>query len=262
MPELIEVELYRRDLSALVGQRVVSAVVHDARCVRPKESGIEPFTMLDGATLGHTTRHGKLLLATFTDVRGTLTLGLRFGMTGRLLIDGTSRIAQLEYASAKNDPAWDRFTLVFDDAVVALRDQRCLGSVELDPDTTRLGPEASTVTGRDLSISFAGRSKAVKAALLDQTIIAGLGNLLTDEVLWAVGMSPHTSVDELSPADVDDLAREICSTVDRLTRRGGSNEGDSFPARRSGAPCPSCGGVMRTDRVGGRTTWWCPTHQC
>ncbi len=261
MPELIEVELYRRDLDCLVGQSVTGVSVRDTRAVRPKNAPPELFRALVGATLERTWRHGKLLVAEFDGLGGPIALGWRFGMTGRLLIDGESSIAQLEYSSPRDNPAWDRFELASTGGVVVLRDQRCFGSVELDPETTGLAPEASTVSRGELSAALSGRTKAVKAALLDQSIVAGLGNLLADEILWVAGVSPHTPVDEFSNDDIASLAGHIRSTVERLTAAGGSNTGISFGLRHAGATCLRCSGSMHRDRIGGRTAWWCPTHQ-
>lgn len=261
MPELIEVELYRRDLNKLIGLCIESVVVNDHRVLRPTDTPPEAFSCLVGARLDGTHRHGKLLLAEFATTTGPCVVGLRFGMTGRLLIDGHSSIEQLEYSSTRNDPAWDRFALCFAGGSAVLRDQRCLGSVELDPKTDGLAPEASTISTDALALALRGRTKPIKTALLDQKILAGLGNLLADEVLWEAGISPLTAVDELSDHQLRDLAQQIRDTVAVLSALGGSNCGASFEFRNQGARCPRCGGRMRRDRVGGRSAWWCSTHQ-
>lgn len=261
MPELIEVEYYRRDLDRLVGARVDAAHLLDARAVRPKGGPSALFTVIEGMELVGTSRHGKLLRANFADENGRAVLGFRFGMTGRLLIDGVSVIDQLEYASPRNTPAWDRFELLLGGHHVVLRDQRCLGSVELDPLPGNGVPEASTITADELSTAFNGRRKPVKSALLDQSIIAGLGNLLADEVLWQAGLGPLRPVDTLSPREIAALSTQIVTTVTELTARGGSNTGDSFSLRSYDALCSRCSGSMRRDVVGGRTAWWCSTHQ-
>ena len=261
MPELIEIEQYRQHLDGLVGQTVKAVEVCDVRVVRPKGDPGEHFSTLYGCALRRTRRHGKLLLADFGEGDSVIVLGLRFGMTGRLLIDGQSSIRQLEYSSPRNDPAWDRFKMTIGASSVVLRDQRCLGSVELEPDVSNLGAEASTITAEELTEAFRGRHKAVKAALLDQSILAGLGNLLADEALWASGISPLTPVDELTAEGLDTLASEILNTVSRLTASGGSNTCESFVARHRGAVCPRCLGQMSDDLIGGRRAWWCPAHQ-
>lgn len=259
MPELIEVEMYRLDLAPLVGGTVEAVRVGDGRFVRPRGSDVEIFDVLVGARLSAARRHGKLLLAHFADPEAVV--GLRFGMTGRLLVDGASSIDQLEYASPRDEPGWDRFEIQISGQRVVVRDQRCLGSVEFEPDTSSLAPEAGTVSTEILHRAFVGRSKAVKAALLDQQILAGLGNLLADEALWSAGIAPATPVDELSEVQLGELSASIVETIERLTARGGSNTGESFAVRQDGALCPRCGGRMRRSSIGGRTSWWCSSHQ-
>ncbi len=259
MPELIEVEMYRADVDGLVGGTVQSVRLNDRRFARPKGAEPAQFEVLVGAQLTETRLHGKLLLATFG--KPDAVLGLRFGMTGRLLVDGRSSIEQLEYASGRNEPKWDRFEIEISGQRVVVRDQRCLGSVELDPDLSKLAPDARRVSPDILREAFSGRSKAVKAALLDQSIIAGLGNLLADEALWSAGIAPGRPVDELSDVQLSDLSRHIVETIKRLTTTGGSNTGRTFDFRHEGALCPRCSGGMRSDRIGGRTSWWCSRHQ-
>ena len=87
-------------------------------------------------------------------------LGLRFGMTGRLLVDGGPAIDGLLYGGQGDDPSWDRYVLMFTDGTeLRIRDPRRLGGLQLDPDTTRLGPEASTVTADELRRPLAGPAR-------------------------------------------------------------------------------------------------------
>ena len=140
---------------------------------------------------------------------GDAVLGLRFGMTGRLLVDDDAAIAQLEYSSDRNDPAWDRFALHFDDGGrMVMRDPRRLGGVELDPDESRLGVDAWTITAPELSDRLAGSRTALKARLMDQGRIAGLGNLLTDEILWRVGLAPVRQAGSLTDDEVYTFIRD------------------------------------------------------
>jgi formamidopyrimidine-DNA glycosylase len=257
VPELIEVETYRRQAEAVVGRTVETAPVLDPLGLR----GAEPDAVrheLVGLTVRAAERIGKLLLLR-TDGP---TVGLRFDMTGRLLVDGGAAIDGLLYGGQGDDPAWDRYVLRFDDGTdLRIRDPRRLGGLQLDPDTSRLGPEASTVGADALAGALAGTRAPVKARLLDQARLAGLGNLLADEVLWRAGIDPERPGADLQPDEVELLARVIRATVAELTARGGSHTGDLQVARVPGAACPRDGAPLDRLRVGGRTTYRCPRHQ-
>jgi formamidopyrimidine-DNA glycosylase len=257
VPELIEVEAYRRQAEAVVGRTIADAPVLDPLGLR----GADPAAVraqLVGCRIEAAERLGKLLLLP-TD--GPV-VGLRFGMTGRLLVDGGATIDGLLYGGQGDEPAWDRYVLAFTDGTdLRIRDPRRLGGLQLDPDTSRLGPEASTVTARQLATVLAGSRTAVKARLLDQARLAGLGNLLVDETLWRAGIDPARPCDDITPDEVPVLARAIRATVAELTRRGGSHTGDLQPARARGATCPRDGAPLDRLTVGGRTTYRCPRHQ-
>ena len=190
------------------------------------------------------------------------TLGLRFGMTGRLLVDGGAAIERLEYGSSRAEPAWDRFGLSFaGGGRLVVRDPRRLGGVHLDPDESSLGADALALDADGLA-SVLGRSRApLKARLMDQQRLAGLGNLLTDEILWRAGLSPRRAAAGLTVDESAQLLETIVDTVAELDARGGSHTGDLQAARHPGATCPRCGAPLRRDQVGGRTTYWCPAHQ-
>lgn len=263
MPELIEVEYYKRALDPLIGQRIGSISFPDEHYTRPVGTPAEAFSQVNGDLLVATSRRGKLLcLHTGASAEHVDTvLGLRFGMTGRLLIDGVGPIDRLEYSSGRNDPTWDRCVLMIGNSAVAMRDPRRLGSVELDPDLASLGVEAATLTGKQLRTALARRTKAIKAVLLDQKLVAGLGNLLVDEALWAAGVAPNRPANTLTADEIEVLATTAQGTVRQLTKRGGSHMGDTFSERADDGVCPKDGHSMQHDTVGGRSTWWCPNHQ-
>ncbi|MDQ4097729.1 MAG: hypothetical protein M3144_07680 [Actinomycetota bacterium] len=96
---------------------------------------------------------------------------------------------------------------------------------------------------------------------MDQARIAGVGNLVADEALWRAGLDPRRPAGSLDRAEVRRLHRHLRRTLDDLIARGGSHTGDLGPARRPGGFCPKDGAPLRRDTVGGRTTWWCPSHQ-
>ena len=257
MPELIEIEYYREGMLPAIGRTITDVRPLDPRFIRNATS-TELLDATVSASITDVRRHGKLLLA---DLSSGVVLGMRFGMTGRLILDGQAPIEALEYASKRDDSAWDRFGMDFaDGGHLAIRDQRRLGNVELDPDTSQLGPEAKTITAKQLVGALAGSRTSLKARLMDQSRIAGLGNLLTDESLWRAGCSPVRTAGSLDGDEVKHLAKTIRSTVRLLTRRGGSHRGD-IQDERGGGHCPRDGAELTIAKVGSRTTVWCPEHQ-
>ncbi len=256
MPELLEVEAYRRLADRAVGRTVAEVEVPDSWFLK---GGITPGEAVDavrGATLRGTGRRGKLLTVDLGADRPVL--GLRFGMTGRLALDGEAPIGQLEYASGRDDPVWDRFALRFTDgARLRLSDPRRLGGVELDPDLGVLGPDAWTLTLGELRRALAGSFAPLKARLLDQHRVAGLGNLLVDETLWRARLDPAQPAGSLTEVELRRLQRRIVSTVDDLFDRGGSHRGDLQGERNRDGCCPRCGSLLDRSTVGGRTTYSC-----
>jgi formamidopyrimidine-DNA glycosylase len=259
VPELIEIELYRRLAERCVGRRIAGVCAPDAWYLKGGLDRAQVEAAVVGGDVAAVRRIGKLLLV---DLRGRPTLGLRFGMTGRLLVDGDAAIERLEYGSARAVQAWDRFGLHFaPGGHLVVRDPRRLGGVALDLDEGRLGPDAATIDEAKLQRVLVGSSAPLKVRLMDQARLAGLGNLLTDEILWRVGLSPGRPAGALSATELGRLAATVRSTVAELTERGGSHTGDLQPVRRRGAHCPRDGAALRRETVGGRTTYGCPAHQ-
>ncbi|MEQ1786253.1 MAG: DNA-formamidopyrimidine glycosylase family protein [Acidimicrobiales bacterium] len=258
MPEMIEVEYYRRVAERTVGRSVQAVVAPDDWYLKGDTTARALRATVTGRTVTGTSRIGKLLLLA-TD--GPV-LGLRFGMTGRLLVDGAGPIEKLEYSSGRNDPAWTRFALRFDDGGdLRMVDPRRLGGVLLDPDTTHLGIDALAVTPTAFRRAVETSRAPLKAWLLDQGHVAGIGNLLADEILWRAGLDPARSGRSLDPAEVALLHRTLRKTVRLLTKRGGSHTGDLQVARVRGAACPRDGAPLQRRTIGGRTTYSCPVHQ-
>ncbi len=259
MPEMLEVEEYRRLAARTLDRTIVAVHAPDTWFLK---GGLTPQAVTD-ALLGRSfttdRRIGKLLLL---DVADGPTLGLRFGMTGRLLVDGHAAIDRLEYSSDRNDPKWDRFGIDFDDGgAMRLRDPRRLGAVELDPDEERLGVDAAAIGAAQLRDLLAGSDAPLKARLLDQARIAGIGNLLADEMLWRAGLDPARSAASLGPAEARRLHRHLRATLDELGARGGSHMGDLQEMRTRAGVCPRDGTPLARRTVGGRTTYSCPRHQ-
>ncbi|MBI2704907.1 MAG: formamidopyrimidine-DNA glycosylase [Actinobacteria bacterium] len=268
MPEGLEIELYRRLAERRALGRLIAAVAApDAWFLKGGLEALEVEHALVGMRFCSARRAGKVLLLDVAHdhldggARSSV-LGLRFGMTGRLLVDGFAGVDRLEYGSPRDEPAWDRFAVHFDDGgVLRLRDPRRLGGVELDPDESRFGPDAMRLTLGQLRTALAGSAAPLKSRLMDQHRVAGLGNLLVDEVLWRSSLDPTRPAGSMSDAELGRLHRTIRSALPELLRRGGSHTGELMEARAPGAACPRDGHPLERRTVGGRTTYSCPAHQ-
>ncbi len=248
MPELPEVERARGLIeSRALGRTVTGVEDGDTWVCRPHAPG-EIDAALKGATLVSARRRGKAMWLE-TD-RGP-SLGVHLGMSGRVVLD--------ESASTRG---WDRFVIHFaDGGSLALRDKRRLGRVVLDPDLSRVGPDVAEVSRGEFRARV-GRGRApLKARLLNQAVIAGVGNLLADEALWRARLSPLRETGSLSPEELDRLRRDLRAATRRAVRRGGVHTGDLIPHRHRGGICPRCGAALERATVGGRTTYWCPREQ-
>jgi formamidopyrimidine-DNA glycosylase len=248
VPELPEVERARAAIeTGALTRRIASVDDSDTWVCRPHSPG-EIADALTGAALTEAHRRGKAMWVE-TD-RGPV-LGLHLGMSGRIDIDA--------------EPApnhWDRFSIAFEDGGrLALYDRRRLGRVVLDPDLVRVGPDAAEVGRREFHERVGRGSAPVKARIMDQATISGVGNLLADEVLWKTGLSPLTPAGELSDEDLDRLRRATRAAIRRAIHLGGAHTGDLIAHRGPDGSCPRCGEPLRRAKVGGRTTYWCPRHQ-
>ena len=255
MPEGLEAELYRRAASEVVGRTVASVDVDETQ-----QMAAELRRELPGRTVVGAHRRGKHVVLDLDDGHD---LGLHFGMTGRLVVDGDPAIERLEYASHRDDPAWDRLVVTFTDgSILRVNDPRRWAVFTLDPDLRRLGPDFLDLTVDVLAERLARRRAAVKAVLLDQSVVAGFGNMCVDEVLWQAGVSPLAPAGELSHCQLAAIVEAANEHLPEMLVRGGSHTGVLDPEVRANLPpCPRDGGSLRRDTVGGRTTVWCPVHQ-
>jgi formamidopyrimidine-DNA glycosylase len=273
VPEILEVETYRRQASRVVGRTIGVVDAPDAWFVKGAEPA-EVVAAVTGRRVAGARRLGKLLVLDLDDGPdpggpaagghddGGVRLGLRFGMTGRLIVDGAASIDRLEYASSRDEAAWDRFALHFTDGTdLRLRDPRRLGGVTLDPDEGRLGVDALAATCDELARALGTSRAPLKARLMDQTRVAGIGNLLADEVLWRAGLDPVRPAGGLAPAELATLHRALGEVLADLMARGGSHTGDVRQAAVTDGLCPRDGTPLVRRRVGGRTTVSCPQHQ-
>jgi formamidopyrimidine-DNA glycosylase len=247
VPELPEAERARAlvERSGL-NRRIAAVEDSDTYVCRPHAPG-EIDAALRGRHLVSAHRRGKSM---WFETDGGPTLFLHLGMAGRLVID------------EQPHPAWDRFALAFEDGGrLALRDKRRLGRAVLDPDLERLGPDAADVSPKEFRARVGRSSAPIKARLMDQAVVAGLGNLLVDELLWRAQLSPARPANELTDGELDALRRHARAAVRDAIRGGGAHVGRFTPHRMKGGHCPRCGAELAVGRVGGRTTYWCPVDQ-
>lgn len=257
MPELPDVEGFRRVVADHgTGRRITSVRVDDPQVLR----GVGPEKLartLKGLSLGEPERHGKWLAVPLS---GGPVLLLHFGMTGAMVWDDGTSPAH----------AHDRVTFVLPDGELRFRDMRKLRGIWLAadrPDADRLlaslGPDALTV-GRGEFTEVVRSRRRVKATLMDQSAVSGLGNLLADEICWRARVHPRRRGDDLTEAELATLHRAM-----RRVLRGAIPTG-RVPGRRTWLTgrrddpdpiCPRCGARLSRGRVAGRTTVWCPRCQ-
>jgi formamidopyrimidine-DNA glycosylase len=272
MPELPEVETVRRRLAPLLeGRRYERVEIVDPRLTRPLDPA-DVARELEGELVAAVERRGKYLILRF-DSRRALLVHLR--MTGSMLHgDG----------AAGDDPHRRARVELDDGAVLAYRDVRRFGTwLLLEPSEldayldARVGrePLAEAYRARDLAAKLAGRRIPVKAALLDQRTVAGVGNIYADEALWRARIHPLSSADELSIDEVKALHRGVRRALEQGIARQGSTlrdyrlpDGGSGGMQhefkvygRAGEPCDRCGTPIDKIRVAGRGTWYCPSCQ-
>ncbi|MGE4427030.1 MAG: Fpg/Nei family DNA glycosylase [Solirubrobacteraceae bacterium] len=160
------------------------------------------------------------------------------------------------------EPSWTRFAIDVDDGGrLLLFDKRRLGRVRLDPDLSHLGPDALLITADEFVERVGRGTTPLKARLMDQATIAGIGNLLCDEVLWQAEQPPLRPAADLSADELQELHATVQAATREAIVRGGVHLGDVIPHRRKGEHCPRCGAEMVRATVGGRTTWWCSFEQ-
>lgn len=269
MPELPEVESARRLIAdTAMDRRIVRVDDADAFVCRPHAPG-EIATVLLGCTLTAARRIGKTMWCETSPSRGAEPgpdLGIHLGMGGIILVTGADgrrhRGGDYQPRSQPTSPVWNRFTLDFaDGGSLVLFDKRRLGRVRLDPVLERLGPDALQIKPAEFRTRIGRGTAPVKARLLDQSVLAGVGNLLADQTLWQARISPRRGVDTLERSDVDRLHRALRSALRSALSKGGVHTGRVIGHRIPGGTCPRCGAAMATGTVGGRTTWWCSVEQ-
>ncbi|WP_297057563.1 bifunctional DNA-formamidopyrimidine glycosylase/DNA-(apurinic or apyrimidinic site) lyase [Thermosulfurimonas sp.] len=266
MPELPEVETIRRDLLPLVGSRLREVMIKQPRLVRP-----DPATFRDrlrGRTLRGISRRGKLLIFDW----GENLLLVHLGMTGALILAGDTA-----------EPSHTRVILELDRGRIYYADPRGFGWLEAlpredlprHPFYQKLGPEALEISLAEFEARLAASRSRIKSLLLDQRVLAGLGNIYTDEALFRAGIHPARRAADLSPQERKRLYEAIREVLRRGIELRGSSVRDYVDGQgksgrfqeehcvygRRGLPCPSCGRPLQYQKIAGRGTTFCPFCQ-
>ena len=287
MPELPEVETVRRGLKALIVGRTIRTVKYDTPKSFPNASkDVESF--LVDAIIVDVRRRAKVLLI---DLSTKYTLVIHLKMTGQLVYRSVvaafgaghpneSLVGELPDRST-------RVTFTFtDDSHLFFNDQRKFGWIRLIPTAEvtnmdfmqKVGPEPleTNFTVEEFIERFKRRSRTnIKAALLDQTVIAGVGNIYADESLWGAKIHPSRLVGSITEAEFNRLFTELRDVMNLAIEKGGSTDKNYVNAegkrgsyltfarvfRREGKPCPRCGTIIIKTKVAGRGTHVCPYCQ-
>lgn len=287
MPELPEVETVRRGLYELIIGRKVKVVEHDTAKSFPNASAdVKDF--LVGATVTDVRRRAKVLLI---DLSSEYTLVIHLKMTGQMVF----RAANVAFgAGHPNDSLIGelpdrstRVTFAFEDGShLYFNDQRKFGWVRLMPTLEvpnidfmkKVGPEPleDDFTAEQFIERFKRRARSsIKAALLDQTIVAGVGNIYADESLWGAKIHPQTLVQDINKKQFEKLYTELRYVLNLSIEKGGSTDRNYVNAegkkgsyidfarvfRREGKPCPRCGTTIIKFKAAGRGTHICPRCQ-
>jgi formamidopyrimidine-DNA glycosylase len=282
MPELPEVETIRR----IVERELVGRTLTELELTLPKlvrDSPLPDLELLVGRTLLGADRRAKVLITHWSDGLSVLT---HFKLAGQLAVlrpDGTRVVA----GHPVPDPDGPfphkatHLTLRFGETIVYYSDIRQFGWWRLLPTDDvpaalgafRFGPEgtgSNDFARDDLAARLQRRRIAVKQALLDQRVVAGLGNICVDEALHRARVHPRQPANSLSPDEVDRLHAAIGWALDRgieqggaAIRRGRAFPRDGFPAvhARRDEPCTTCGAAIVKVTLGGRGTYYCPVCQ-
>ena len=250
MPELPDVEGYRREARKAAGRRIEQVDVLDRTLLRGGRAAT-----IEGERFGDPLRHGKWLIFPAGDAE----VLMHFGMTGRL-----------DWARRRSPRhQHDRIVFVCRGGELRYRNMRKFGGIWISKRgrervTGALGPDAGDLDRGRFRELLGRRRGGVKAALMAQTLIAGLGNLMVDETLWRARVNPRARVDRLSRPRIDRLWQAMDEVVRESlpTGRVPPIEGWLTGVRNGRDPaCPRCGARLRKATVAGRTTVWCPREQ-
>jgi formamidopyrimidine-DNA glycosylase len=252
MAELPEVESARAVIERNgLRRRIVDVDDSDSYVCRPHVPGEIRHALLGGELIA-AMRQGKSMWCQ-TDRSSGVTLGIHLGMSGKIVIadaNGTE-VDGGDYWEGRRQPGdyrWARFTVTFDDGGrLMLVDPRRLGRIRLNPPVKQLGPDAQLISPAQFRAALeAGSAAPVKARIMDQRRIAGIGNLLADEILWRARIHPARAVSSLTTPEQSRLLRASRDAIRAALRDGGVHTLTIIPYRRREATCPRDRAPMHT----------------
>lgn len=263
MPELPDVENYKRYLDATALHKRIEQVTLTSEKVLHGVTRQDLAVTLTGHSLSRSHRHGKHLFAAIDD---GVWLMLHFGMTGYLAY----------FKHLDDDPQHDRLRLDFDNGYhLAFVNQRLFGEVGIADAPAAfvagegLGPDALSLDEDGFRQVLADRRGQIKSALMNQSLIAGIGNVYSDEMLFQAGIHPRRQVSALDDAALHTLYDAMMTVLRVAIDKGAGSEAllDNLPEdwllprREEGATCPRCGSTIEKISAAGRGAYICPACQ-
>lgn len=264
MPELPEVETIRKELEKeLIGAEIVGVEVRDKHCFEGEWKKSEKITGIK--------RVGKYLFVCFKSKRG---LVIHLKMTGRLVLEDPfyetaihTRIV-LSLADGRKIYYWDTRMFGY------IRAENNL-QTSIDNLQKKMGPEPWDLSDIDFLRKLQKTGRTIKEAILDQNLLAGVGNIYANDGLWKAGINPKRTANSLRLTEVTKLRKSLCSVLERGLATGGASDNtyrDFYGGQgsyqteflvygRTGEPCNKCGLALKRIVVGGRGTWICENCQ-
>lgn len=258
MPELPDVEMLKRIMDMALGHRIESVFILKARIIRGTPEGAFKKALI-GHVLEECRRYGKYL---FTKIKNSEWLLMHFGMTGGLRY----------YFSEEPMPAHTCFLISFGDGKsLAYTSIRLFGKVSLTPDMDayikqkKLGPDALSISLQEFGDALRRTRTNIKTALMDQKLIAGIGNVYSDEILYQARINPLQASNTLNESQLHRVYAEMKRVLQTAISRDAGAKGFPpefiIPRRHEGAECPDKCGKVERKKISGRTTYFCPACQ-
>lgn len=257
MPELPEISLYKDYLNQTALNRKITAIefLHTGSLQSPKEEFIKAFK---GKKFKKGNRLGKYLVVETT---GDKALVMHFGMTGKI-----------EYYKNQDPPKYSRVVFSFEDNDhLAYICRRKLGKLFITEgledfrESQELGKDALELTENEFLGLFEGKTGSIKGVLTDQHVLAGIGNVYSDEMLYQCRIHPKTKTNKISEKDRKQLFKKMKKVLEKAIEKEGIRKDfpDSYliKHRKEGDDCPACDGKVKQIKVSGRSTYFCPSCQ-